>query len=353
MSTQNLKIEDIQVLNLETTTHCNIKCPQCSRINEDGELAEYVTLTHVSNNLLENLEIDKMKKLKLVVLEGDTGDTLMHPKIIEIVERFYNHSNQPKIKIITNGALRSTSWWRKFGTKFSKRLRVQFSIDGLEDTHKLYRIGADYKKLIENVKSFIEGGGNATHRCLVFKHNEHQLEEIANKSREIGFRQFQFVQGDPGRFRGQDKWSVTIKGNFSHYIKPSIINDFSKYAWGTDDWDQNTFRYDNLVNDMVCSTLKKGNISVTAYGHTLPCCVYNADLYFDHPLNKKFQTLVDNKDLVDLNKQTLSNILDKGYFGRLEDMLTNKEHPGRCNTRCSHLNLNPSPIYFIQARQDQ
>ena len=349
MSTEILKIKDIQVLNLEITSHCNVKCPQCSRINEDGDLAEYVTLDHWTDRIIDNLELEQMESLKFVLLEGDTGDALMHPNIVEIVDKFYNHYTQPKVVIFTNGALRSEDWWRDFGARFPDRLHVQFSIDGLEDTHKLYRVGANYNKLIGNVKAFIRGGGNAGHRCIVFKHNEHQLDEIAEKSKDIGFHNFEFMLNDSGRFRELDKWPVIINGKKSHYIESTSVTDLSKYTWGPDIWNP----YYSDVNDMICPSMKIGSINITYQGHVLPCCVYNADLYFEHPLNKKFQSLVEDNDLVDLNKHKLSMILEQGYFHRLENMLAQKDHPGRCNTMCSHLDLNPSPIYFIKATQDQ
>ena len=41
-----------------------------------------------------------------------------------------------------------------------------------------------------NVKSFIQAGGEAHWEFLVFKHNEHQVEEARNLAREMGFKEF-------------------------------------------------------------------------------------------------------------------------------------------------------------------
>jgi len=346
-----LKVSDIKVLNLEITSYCNIKCPQCSRIDEDGRLAGYVDLEHWNSDIiLPNLEIDQMTNLNFVNIEGDTGDALMHPDIDNIVDKFYNSPNKPKIIILTNGALRSTKWWTEFGLKFRDRLMVQFSIDGLADTHKLYRVGADYHKVIENIKAFIGAGGYATSRCLVFKHNEHQLDQIAEVAKQLKLKIFKFRQGDPGRYRGQSFWKVYENDKFSHIIQPTSINNFDKWNWGPDElWDKDiqSIIHDNLI----CTTLKKGDIQITYKGHIIPCCLYNADLYFNHPLNKTFQDLVGNLDEANLNKRKLSEILQDGYLDRLEKMLGNHNDPGRCSTTCSHLNLNQEKIYFIPATQ--
>ena len=346
-----LKVSDISVLDLEITSYCNIKCPQCSRINEDGELAEYVTLDQWDSNILTNLEINQMTNLKFVILKGDTGDAMMHPDIENIVDKLYNSLSNPKLIILTHGALRSTKWWEQFGRKFKNRLIVQFSIDGLDDTHKLYRVGANYNKAIENVTAFIKGGGFATSRCLVFKHNEHQLDQIADTAKKIGFKHFQFIPSDVGRFRGQEKWKVYNKGKPTHTIEPTTIEDFTKWSWGPhEEW--NKWSQPTIHNDITCSNLKKGDIHVTYKGHVLPCCVYNADIYFNHPMNKQFQNLAGNLDQFDLNKRKLSDILANSYFDQLEKTLSNGVDPGRCFDMCPHLNLKREKKYFILAHQD-
>ena len=347
-----LKVSDIRVLNLEITSYCNIQCPQCSRTDEDGRLASYVDLEHWDSNLiLSNLEIDQMANLSFVNIEGDTGDALTHPDIENIVSKIYNSPNKPKILILTHGALRSEKWWKEFGSKFKDRLMVQFSIDGLEDTHKLYRVGADYNKVIKNVKAFIEGGGCAAIRCLVFKHNEHQLDQICNMSRGLGVHQFKFLPGDKNRYRGQDHWKVYENGKFTHVIAPTSIEDFNKWSWGSwDEWDKN--QQNTVYNDIICTNLKKGDIQITYKGHVIPCCMYNADLYFNHPLNKPFQQLTGNMDQFDINKRKLSDILSHSYFDRLEETLGNGTDPGRCTDMCPQLNLKREKKYFILAQQN-
>ena len=346
-----LKVSDIRVLNLEITSYCNIQCPQCSRTNEDGKLASYVDLEHWDSKLiLSNLEIDQMTNLNFVNIEGDTGDALMHPDIENIVDKLYNSPNKPKIIILTHGAIRSTAWWESFGSKFKDRLSVQFSIDGLEDTHKLYRVGADYNKVIANVKSFIKGGGYATSRCLVFKHNQHQLDQIAEVGRNLGFQYFKFVPGDPLRYRGQEYWKVYENGKFTHIIEPTSIDNFDKWNWEPHEL-RNVYSQPIIYNDIICSNLKKGEIQITYKGHVIPCCMYNADLYFDHPLNEPFQKLVGNIDQFNVNKQKLSEILSHSYFDRLEETLAKGRDPGRCSDMCSHLNLKREKIYFISAQQ--
>ena len=65
-----------------------------------------------------------------------------------------------------------------------------FSIDGLADTNKLYRIGINHDRVMANAKAFIEAGGKARWKFIVFRHNEHQVEEARELAKDMGFWQF-------------------------------------------------------------------------------------------------------------------------------------------------------------------
>ena len=54
--------------------------------------------------------------------------------------------------------------------KKHKTSRIVFCLDGLHEELSLYRINASYDKIIENALSFMEGGGKAEWRMIIFKH---------------------------------------------------------------------------------------------------------------------------------------------------------------------------------------
>lgn len=342
-----MQLSDIRSLALEITSHCNIKCPQCSRTSAMGELAEFIELRHWNaDTIVPNLELDKLSGLKFVRIEGDNGDALMHPDVDQIVSSIYHSANRPNILILTNGSMRSKQWWRNFGSKFSDRLIVQFSIDGLADTNHLYRVGANYSKVIENAQAFIDGGGTATQRCLIFEHNQHQIDDIRKTALSIGFKQLIVRPGDLFRFQTMPRWQVWLNGKTAHSIKPAAklgTHDYSLYNYNhlkdyRDGSRGNSKLFDNGHNlDLLCPVMSTGEIAITYKGHLIPCCQHHADLYFDHPSNDSYKTLVGNPDHIDLNLQPLSKILsDPNYYGhRLEQSLVNNRLP-RCQASCSN-----------------
>lgn len=331
-----MKLSDIRSLALEVTSHCNIKCPQCSRIDFQGNLAEFIQLRNWDiKTILPNLQVEQMTQLSFVRIEGDNGDAIMHPDIVQIVEHFYHAPTQPKILILTNGSMRSTDWWKKCGQKFPDRLRVQFSIDGLADTHALYRVGADYAKTVNNAGAFIAGGGDATRRCLIFAHNQHQLDEIKQTSLDIGFSSLQIKPGDLFRFQGESEWPVFVKGREVHRIKPiSNFNiDFSPWEYNHS---SKQYRSGGNQLPLLCPRLASGEVTVTYQGHLIPCCIYHADMYFQRDFNQDYQRLVGDMNLMDLNQRTLKDMFnDPAYYGhRLESMLGSNNRLPKCQSVC-------------------
>lgn len=331
-----MKLSDVRSLALEVTSHCNIRCPQCSRINFQGELAEFIQLQNWDiEKILPNLQVEQMTQLSFVRIEGDNGDAIMHPDIVQIIEHFYNAPTDPKILILTNGSLRSADWWNKLGQRFPGRVRVQFSIDGLTDTHALYRVGADYEKTVANARAFIAGGGDATQRCLIFAHNQHQLDEIKQTSLDIGFGALQIKPGDLFRFQGETEWPVFVKGRETHRIKPisNFETDFS--SW---EYDHTNKKYTRSSRDqgLLCPEINAGEITITYQGHLIPCCIYHADMYFKRDFNLDYQRLAGDMNLLDLNQRTLKDIFeDPAYYGhRLESMLAGNNRLPKCQAVC-------------------
>jgi MoaA/NifB/PqqE/SkfB family radical SAM enzyme len=332
-----MKLSQIGSLALEVTSHCNIRCPQCSRIDFQGDLAEFIKLQHWDiKTILPNLQVEQMTQLSFVRIEGDNGDAIMHPDIVQIVEHFYNAPTRPRILILTNGSLRSTDWWKKFGQKFPDRLRVQFSIDGMADTHALYRVGADYAKTVDNVRAFIASGGDATRRCLIFAHNQHQLDEIKQASLDIGFGALQIKPGDLFRFQGESEWPVFVKGREIHRIKPISNFDIDFSPWEYNHSNKHFWRNSYRDLGLLCPEANSREIFITYQGHLIPCCIYHADMYFQRDFNLDYQRLVGDMNLMDLNQRTLKDIFeDPAYYGhRLESMLGSDNRLPKCQTVC-------------------
>lgn len=332
------RLEKIISIALEVTSYCNIKCPQCGRTSISGEFnTEYLHLKHWQvEKILPNFEIQKLTNLRYVRLEGDNGDALMHPRIAEIIDYFYHAPSQPNIVVFTNGSMRSTQWWSNLGKKYPDRLVIQFSIDGLADTNAVYRVGSDYNKIISNAMAFKDAGGIATTRAIIFKHNEHQVEQIYNTARDLGFYELSMIVNDHARFWTGEFYEVYNNGNKLYNLYPTSFQqkDLNRYCYNN----HSIRLYPEFRTDpeFICPTVAMGELTVTYLGHIIPCCMVNSDYDFGAVQNDVWREIVGNRNKIDLHQRRLGEILTdpEFYHNRLEQTLKSDTKYYRCSDYC-------------------
>ena len=309
-----ITIDNLNTINVELTNYCNAACPMCARFKWDGELnKEKVNSVHTSLSLIKNkIPTKVIKQLKRFYSVGTYGDPLMNPECFQIYEWIKMHNENCELEMHSNGGGRSTDFWSALG---SLGVEVMFGIDGLADTNHLYRRNVQWDTLIKNVKVFIKAGGIARWKYIIFKHNEHQIDEARTLSKELGFKNFGPVFSDrwkesnwvTGELREMNKMKVD-----DYYIeKPMSQKD--KYYQSTSVKVYNDEQF-NMQKKIVCQVLSNGvhEIYIRANGYVQPCCMLgDLDVHESKNLIKDF-------DLVNLNKTSLEDILNGEYFKSLD-----------------------------------
>ena len=207
-------------LQLEITNYCNAFCSQCERNymiqlqNENDEARrEWNTVDYdveLNNTYLSIGDIkktflpDRWTHLDEIVFCGNVDEPVINPDVIEIIKYFYHLDNKDKdIWVHVNGGSRNESFWSELG-KLSKelnnRLTVIFGIDGDEETNHLYRRNVDWKTLQRNWRAYILAGGRAAWQFIIFKWNQHQIDDIKKLSESEGFARFGIIES----FRNDD-----------------------------------------------------------------------------------------------------------------------------------------------------
>lgn len=254
-------------LQFELTTRCNLKCPYCYRrmYRPDKDI-------DFDLDLLKNIPVEDVN---IFVICGTIGDGIFYPKLKEFITESYRRNPNLTISISTNGTAHGKKWWIDLAKILrNKQHTITFGIDGLEDTHKIHRIGSSYKRVMENMKSFIEGGGNAAWQFIVFKHNEHQIVKASNIARELGCG---FV--------------LRKSCVFDISNKPEKLPVITNTEYGT------------IADGEIYCRLDKGELSILANGLVMPCC----HIIEDHQNIYKFSA----KSLKDYH---LNDILKDGYI---------------------------------------
>jgi hypothetical protein len=90
----------------------------------------------------------------------------------------------------TNASGRDPTFWYELGKLIGQNGALTFSVDGLEDTNHIYRKGTHWDKILMAMKNYLRGGGLARWEFLVFKHNQHQIEEAKELAKTLGIQEF-------------------------------------------------------------------------------------------------------------------------------------------------------------------
>jgi sulfatase maturation enzyme AslB (radical SAM superfamily) len=278
-----------------------------------------------------------MNELQLIIIEGDRGDPVMHPNLKNLLIHLSSAPSNPTVELTTNGSIQSPHWWAELAK--IPNLVVRFSIDGSKNTNHLYRVGIDFDRIIKNVTAFTSAGGRAIMKTMIFQHNENEIEELVNLSRNLGVASIHFTSPHISRFQGQPNWPVWNKGKIIHTISPSYLNEAwvvaqSVQHYHIDDYRTHNFPKRNII-ESTCPNLQARHIYVTYQQHVIPCCMLHYEVYGKSSPAKRFQKLVGNMDSIDLSKNSLSSILSNDFFSRkLEEHFYAGPHLPTCVNSC-------------------
>ncbi len=304
-----LKLQHIQSVHVELTTRCNARCPMCmlnyrgSDFNSGYPDAELL-LEHIKHILTPEV----LEQVEHVNFNGNLGDFGLARDAAEIVE--YLVVNRTGVSINTNGSMRSKSWWRRLALP---NVTIGFALDGLSDTHNLYRQDTDWNRVIENATAFIAAGGRAIWRFVPFDHNRHQEAECRRLAKEMGFIDFENI------YDGRDSGPVyTRTGEFSHWLgpvgDPPPIKDMlqSHITW----YDSKTVKIskDTATLNLRCRHKMAKEIYLAADGTVYPCCYLGFYPHsMNHPGNQELAQLVAENNALEY---PLEHCLD--WFDRVE-----------------------------------
>ena len=183
--------KQINQIHIELSNNCNAMCPMCPR-QTAGRIKEYSLHSISLDEFQKWLPPDFIRKIRVWIFCGTRGDPMMCLELLEILKYILSINPAAKFHMNTNGSTRNSAFWTELGKIMSVRFKrgVVFSLDGLEDTNHLYRRNVNWKRVMENAKTFIAAGGQAHWEFLIFKHNEHQLAEAEAQAKEMGFVHF-------------------------------------------------------------------------------------------------------------------------------------------------------------------
>jgi len=180
----------IQVLHIEPTDVCQAACPMCARETDPDfrkDQKHHLRVEQIQRHFSDR----RITSLDKMFMCGNYGDPAAGYYTLDIYRYFRKVNPDIVLGMNTNGGVQSTFFWHALGGLFNQpQDYCVFSIDGLEDTNQVYRRNVNWSKLMSNAEAFIAAGGSAHWDMLVFKHNQHQVDECEQLARDMGFKWF-------------------------------------------------------------------------------------------------------------------------------------------------------------------
>jgi sulfatase maturation enzyme AslB (radical SAM superfamily) len=334
------KFETIKKIEIDCTSFCNAFCGACDRNIRGGRNVDEITLAHLSlDNWYKLITKENLQFVNEIIFNGNFGDFSMHPKFIEMMEYLATVKTDIYINLNTNGGARDPVFWSNLATvlqKFSKH-DVKFGIDGLEDTHDLYRRGILWKKRVENLKAFNDCGGNSIWKCIVFDYNISQLDDISNFAKNIGCMAFQTNRNrsiplEMDEYKSFPKMSLTSP-TLSEFNEKYKRKDVFKKQVSTPITGATPTAYGKFH----CPYASEGMIQVDPWGNIWPCCYISG-------------RQIDRKTNFDYNKYFEKNNISTSTFIEILDIFREdlynaweQQSIDVCNN-CSGIKK-PTPVY--------
>ncbi len=314
-----LSLEQITTIQLDHTSRCNLRCPQCARTAKDGSVKPSLPagrdLTVEDYRII--LEPFRSREIKLFHC-GNYGDAIASPTFEATLDFCQSYAPKARYTIITNGSLRTANWWRDLAKRLSvhSQNKVCFSIDGLSDTNGIYRVGSSFEKVIENLSSFIQGGGRARWDYLVFEHNKHQVEEARNLAEKLGVAEFNVKMTSRFISTETDVHNKKIenkKTKISDLEKNKNIDNFNKIIK-----QYSSFKDYAANTPITCKYQKQTSIFIDFDTRLWPCCWMGAPVFIndDSDIQKQHIQKVLNKYGPEFNMLRIHgwDILNQDYF---------------------------------------
>jgi len=294
-----LQFHEIKRIHLELSSLCNARCPGCPRNfygypYNDGYIERNLTLNEIKT-IFRNNFLNQIEKIRI---NGNFGDFIMNPESADIIEWILMQNQNIQINVTTNGSGRRNEFWKSLG---KLGIIVEFCIDGLHDTHTLYRQNTSLTTILKNAEIFINAGGKAKCNTIDFEYNEVQRDKIKQIIKNIGFSGFNLIHNT--------RYDLNVYNKKGELINVIHNNENINYPYSIEHRKNSEVLLEDIVIDKTpkkinCEIKQSKEIYISSVGDIYPCCylgfepvTYGHGIYHQ-AANNQFKHLMQNNNAI-------------------------------------------------------
>ena len=239
-------------ISVEPTTSCNLRCPQCP-----SGLRKFSRKTGILTKEMYDDVLTQLGDYLMYMILYFQGEPLMNPWFFEYVKK----ANQKKIYTATSTNAHFIDEDTAGQIIESGLNKLIISLDGIgQKEYVAYRVGGSYQKVLDGISHVVKMKKVLKSRTphiviqfIVFKSNEHQLDEVKKLCKDLGVDELQFKSAQFYNYEKGDPLMTTID-KYSRYKKQS----------------DGSYTFKNPLKNK-CYRMWSGCV-ITWDGLTVPCC---------------------------------------------------------------------------------
>jgi MoaA/NifB/PqqE/SkfB family radical SAM enzyme len=168
---------------IEFTYICPLQCPFCDRQDERLDVKRIISR---NDNISRDNFIKLLKYFNSFYFCGQISDPIYHPEFKDLLD-YCNNFPEKKVVIYTNGTRKKLNWWKEVFLSSHSNIIWRFGLDGTDqETANIYRVNTNFDEVFNVMKMGASMGANIEWHFIVFKHNEHQIDELIKLGKENG-----------------------------------------------------------------------------------------------------------------------------------------------------------------------
>ena len=350
-----INFHDLRGIQMEISSKCNASCPKCNRNIDGGYTLPWLNEVEMSLSQFKKIITPEIiENINWLNFCGNYGDPGTATELAQICEYVRTTRNDFDMYIHTNGGMKSPEFWKNVSLNFLKsdshNSTITFSIDGLEDTNHIYRRGVSWERVIKNLEAAISTGAHITWEFLVFKHNQHQIDEARELANTMGVSKFTVKTAMGFSGNGEHRPSMKVVDNKGNHIYNIYETDDTRYNDKTtadlptiNDINSDPVTKSDLIykhfkdlpnyekdiqngefsyldgSEIDCNASHSKSIYIDAAGKVYPCCFLgeNSQVTFSKH-SYQFDKWLDRQGLH-------QNGIDTKYF-RVKDVMKNENY---------------------------
>jgi len=192
-------------VDVDLSNRCSLECPRCARETYYRTRGLKVPGGDIS---IENFK-KVVKFFKGVNLEGSYSDPVHHRSFIELLKICYEFNT--RVYVQHASAAKPKEWYIE-AFKANPNAFWRFSIDGLPEESKTYRINQDGPKLfdimVESKKYLVN---KPSWQYIIFKYNEDSIDAAIALAKEVDVN---FYLIHSSRWVDDDDWLMPTKSEY-------------------------------------------------------------------------------------------------------------------------------------------